>query len=117
MVMVMIIAPPPPPPLEPKSVKYPGSRLFTYLRTLGTCSSVPSVYCKSGAACGLLGSRHLVVKITDFTDTHPIFKKIRALFYTQTPTGTAPAVSVPSVYCNCPKCEESPMRKYTKGSW
>ena len=51
----------------------------------------------AGAARGLLGSRHLVVKINEFTDFHPIlrvstiFEKIRALFYTQTPTGTAPA--------------------------
>ena len=44
----------------------------------------------AGAACGLLCSRHLVVKIKDFTDFHPIlsvfsaiFEKIRALVYTQ----------------------------------
>ena len=42
-----------------------------------------------GAARGLVGSRHLVFKIADFTDVHPIFEKIRALFYTQTPTETA----------------------------
>ena len=52
---------------------------------------------RAGAARELLSTRHLVVEITDFTDFHPIlsvfsviFEKIRALFYTQTPTGTTP---------------------------
>ena len=60
-----------------------------------------------GAARGLLGSRYLVVKITDFTDFYPILKgfqrhlrKIRGLFYTQ--TGTTPGwsdLSAGEVYC------------------
>ena len=32
------------------------------------------LYCVPGAARGLLGSRHLDVKITDFTDFYPILR-------------------------------------------
>ena len=50
------------------------------------------LYIKSGAARGLLGSRHLVVKITDFTDLYPIWrgfqrylKKLRRYFTAKRP--------------------------------
>ena len=64
---------------------------YYYILTIVLCAVI-----LSGAAHGLLGSRHFVVKITDFTDFHLILRgfqrylKIKALFYTQTPTGTAP---------------------------
>ena len=35
------------------------------------------LYEKLGAARGLLGSRHLVVKIEDFTDFHPILRSFQ----------------------------------------
>ena len=58
------------------------------------------VYIISGWARGLLSSRHLGFKVTDFTDFHPIFSVFKrylswALFYTQTPTGTASVLGFP----------------------
>ena len=40
-------------------------------RFCGKCATT-LIGCKTGAARGLLISRHLGVKITDFTDFHPI---------------------------------------------
>ena len=62
---------------------------------------IVSIYLSQDWPVGLLGSRQFFVKITNFTDFHSIFKgfstifdNIRTLFYTQTPTVTAPDVSL-----------------------
>ena len=52
-----------------QSVTVPGK--YMLFRRLRACSFN---LIKAGAARGLLGSRHLVVKITDFTDFHPILR-------------------------------------------